>query len=168
MKSYADKNRSPRQFQLGDSVFLKLQPYAQSSVANRPFPKLAFKYFGPSKVLAKTGNAAYKQVLPTHTQIHLVFHVSPLKHSVPDNTPVFSEIPAFPTLDRADVVPQLILHRRLVKKGDTSITQVQIQWSGLPSEMSTWEDYYIVKARFSSAPAWALGGSAGGGSVMRE
>ena len=116
MKSYADKNRSPRQFQLGDSVFLKLQPYAQSSVANRPFPKLAFKYFGPSKVLAKIGNAAYKQVLPTHTQIHLVFHVSPLKHSVPDNTPVFSEIPAFPTLDRADVVPQLILHRRLVKK----------------------------------------------------
>jgi hypothetical protein len=64
MKSFADKNRSPRQFQLGDSVFLKLQPYAQSSVANRPFPKLAFKYFGPYKILEKIGNTAYKLELP--------------------------------------------------------------------------------------------------------
>jgi hypothetical protein len=32
MKHYADQNRSHREFQLGDSVFLKLQPYVQQFV----------------------------------------------------------------------------------------------------------------------------------------
>uniref|UniRef100_A0A453A0F2 Integrase catalytic domain-containing protein n=1 Tax=Aegilops tauschii subsp. strangulata TaxID=200361 RepID=A0A453A0F2_AEGTS len=35
-KHYADKNRSPREFAVGEKVYLKLQPYAQSSVINRP------------------------------------------------------------------------------------------------------------------------------------
>lgn len=35
---------------VGDQVLLKLQPYTQSSVANPPFPKLSFKYFGLYKV----------------------------------------------------------------------------------------------------------------------
>ena len=43
MKLYADKNRHDVVFQVGDSVLLKLQPYAQSSLVNRPFPKLAMK-----------------------------------------------------------------------------------------------------------------------------
>jgi hypothetical protein len=47
MKTYADLSRSERKFQVGDSMLLKLQPYAQTSVVNRPFPKLAFKFFGP-------------------------------------------------------------------------------------------------------------------------
>lgn len=33
MKSQDDKNRSERDFQVGDSAYLKLQPYVQSSVA---------------------------------------------------------------------------------------------------------------------------------------
>lgn len=47
MKMYADKKRIDRSFQVGEQVLLKLQPYAQRSVVNRPFPKLAYKYFGP-------------------------------------------------------------------------------------------------------------------------
>lgn len=41
MKKQADKGRSERSFTVGELVFLKLQPYAQSSVVNRPYPKLA-------------------------------------------------------------------------------------------------------------------------------
>ena len=55
MKIQADKRRSELQFQPGDQVLLKLQPYAQTSVANRPYPKLAFKYYGPYHVLEKVG-----------------------------------------------------------------------------------------------------------------
>lgn len=55
MKSYADKGRTPRQYHEGDMVYLKLQPYAQTSIANRPFPKLAFKFFGPYKILERVG-----------------------------------------------------------------------------------------------------------------
>lgn len=43
MKVQADKNRTDRQFQVGEQVLLKLQPYTQQSVASRPYPKLAFK-----------------------------------------------------------------------------------------------------------------------------
>lgn len=35
MKKQADPNRSERTFQVGDMVFLKIQPYAQSSLAPR-------------------------------------------------------------------------------------------------------------------------------------
>ena len=165
MKTYADKNRSLRQFQVGDSVYLKLQPYAQSSVANRPFPKLAFKFFGPYKVVEKVGQAAYKLALPPGAQIHPVFHVSQLKSSIPDFTPVFADVTAIPHLDTLEVIPELILDRRLVKKGDSAITQVHIKWSGLPVTMATWEDYYVLKERFPTAPAWGLAGTQGGGNV---
>jgi hypothetical protein len=36
MKSRADKKRYERVFVVGDSVFLKLQPYIQMSLARRP------------------------------------------------------------------------------------------------------------------------------------
>lgn len=52
MKTYADLNRTERQYQVGEQVLLKLQLYAQTSVVNRPFPELAFKYFGPFSITA--------------------------------------------------------------------------------------------------------------------
>lgn len=64
MKQLVDRGRTPREFQLGEMVLLKLQPYAQKTVVNRPCPKLAFKFFGPFKVLAKIGPAGYKLDLP--------------------------------------------------------------------------------------------------------
>jgi hypothetical protein len=69
MKIVADAKRSPRTFQVGELVLLKLQPYAQSSVVNRPCPKLAMKYFVPYKVLEKIGSTAYKLELPDHSQV---------------------------------------------------------------------------------------------------
>jgi hypothetical protein len=46
MKIYVDRHRTNKEYHVGQQVLLKLQPYAQSSVANHPYPKLAFKYFG--------------------------------------------------------------------------------------------------------------------------
>jgi hypothetical protein len=60
MKLQADKKRTDRVFQVGDSVFLKLQPYMQSSVAPRAHHKLLFKYYGPFPVVERVGDAAYR------------------------------------------------------------------------------------------------------------
>ena len=76
MKHQADKKRSDRVFAVGDSVFLKLQPYIQSSVAPRAHHKLLFKYYGPYQVLERVGASAYRLALPPASKIHPVLHVS--------------------------------------------------------------------------------------------
>jgi len=92
-KMQADKNRSERSFDMGDMVYLKLQPYIQTSIATRASHKLSFRYFGPYLVIAKVGAVAYKLQLPEHTNIHPVFHVSLLKKALPSTTQVSSGLP---------------------------------------------------------------------------
>lgn len=166
MKVQADKNRSDKEFSVGDLVILKLQPYTQSSVANHPFPKLAYKFFGPYRVVEKIGAVAYKLELPYHSQIHPVFHISQLKPFHPNYTPVFSTLPMITDLQASEAQPASILERRLVKKGSTAIPQLLVTWNGLPSSMTTWEDYHVLKECFPEAPAWGQADSEAGGDVM--
>lgn len=79
IKSQADKHRTDREFAVGEEVLLKLQPYAQSSLVNRPCHKLALKFFGPFRVTERIGAAAYRLDLPAASLIHPVFHVSQFK-----------------------------------------------------------------------------------------
>ena len=165
MKQFADRQRSDRVFSVGEMVLLKLQPYTQNSLVSRPCPKLAYKFYGPFKVIARIGEAAYKLELPDTCQIHPVFHVSQLKTFVPDHTPVFSSLPTPIELNADDVFPEEILERRLVKRGNSALVQVRIKWANLPVEAATWEDYNVMRARFKTAPAWGHAGSQGGGIV---
>jgi hypothetical protein len=50
-----------------------------------------------------------------------------------------------------------------VRKGSSAITQVLIKWTGLPPEMSSWEDYNVLKSRFPNSAI-----SSGGGIVTTE
>ena len=76
MKQQADRNCSDRSFKVGDLVYVKLQPYRQTTIANRQCLKLSTRYFGPYAVLAKVGLVAYKLDLPSAFKVHHVFHVS--------------------------------------------------------------------------------------------
>jgi len=52
------------------------------------------------------------------------------------------------------VVPNEILERRLIKKGNTAIHQLLVSWTDLLSTSATWEDYDIVKHRYPDELAW--------------
>ena len=60
MKYYVDKKRTKRELQNGDEVYLKLQPYKQTSLALRNNLKLSSRYYGPYIVIARIGKVAYK------------------------------------------------------------------------------------------------------------
>lgn len=163
MKMQADSKRTDRQFAVGELVLLKLQPYVQQSVVRRPCPKLAFKFYGPYRVVEKVGSVAYKLELPEGSLIHPVFHVSQLKPFIPDHSPVFKDLPKVVELDTKQVQPEAVLDRRLVKKGNQAIPQVLVKWTNIPVEASTWEDWYVVTSRFPTAIAWGQATSGGGG-----
>ena len=114
MKKQADEHRSECQFQIGDLVFVKIQPYVQSSLAQRSNQKPAFKFFGPNRILARVGAVAYRLELPASFSMHLVFRVSQLKKLVGTHHSVTSHPPSEVVLWS---VPERILQTRSITKG---------------------------------------------------
>ncbi len=109
MATQSNKKRLPADVDVGDEVWL--------SSANLNLPpslsrKLAARWIGPFKVLAKVGAAAFKLDLPKElSRLHPVFHVSLLKkvHGEPiRRAPVFTD-----DSDVAEYEVEKVLARRL-------------------------------------------------------
>ncbi|XP_047043865.1 uncharacterized protein LOC124648086 [Lolium rigidum] len=162
MKHQTDKNRTERIFSVGEAVYLKLQPYVQSSEAPRAHHKLLFKYYGPYLVLERVGEVAYRLDLPSTSRIHPVIHVSQLKKAVGANVQVQAALPS--PLDILHV-PTRILQRRLRQQGRVAVSQTLVQWSGQPESLATWEDMDELKQRFPRSPAWGQAGFQGEANV---
>jgi hypothetical protein len=162
MKKYADEKHSERQFKVDDWVFLKLQPYVQSSLAARSNQKLAFKFFGPYRVVGRIGSVAYRLELPPSSSVHPVFHVSQLKKAVGARHMVTPTLPPSSVLWS---VPAHILQQRQVTKGKRLVQQGLIRWSNLPASLATWEDLEYLQQQFPHAGIWQQPGVQGRGNV---
>lgn len=165
MKQNADMKRSDREFAVGDMVYLKLQPYAQTSIARRSSQKLSFKYFGPYEVLQRIGSVAYKLKLPPGSLIHPVVHVSLLKKYLPPEEHVAVDLPAACLQEDAELQPLSILDQKLCNVGKHVHSYVQVTWTNLPSHRTTWENKRRLQQHYKVAPAWGQAGTRGEGNV---
>ena len=85
-KSYANRQRRPLEFEVGDHVFLKVMP-KRGIVRFGKWGKLSSRYIGLFEVLEMVGTVAYRLVLPPGLSgVHEVFNVSMLQKYTLDLT----------------------------------------------------------------------------------
>jgi len=165
MKKYANRKHSQLEFNVGDLVLVKLQPYRQHSVALRKNQKLGLRYFGPFLVLQKNGYVAYKLLVQAFAKIHPVFHVSWLKPCKGEHQQSYVPLPMLIDEFGAIVQPSKILQSRIILRGPNQIPQVLVQWEGLDTTKTTWEDLSLFQGVY---PNFNLGDKVdfyGGGNV---
>jgi hypothetical protein len=83
-KRYADRKRTPREFKIGEHVYLRVRP-RKSSLRMVACVNLAPRYCGPFEILDRVGPIAYRLALPPTVKEHNVLHVSLLKKYVYDS-----------------------------------------------------------------------------------
>ncbi|KAG8645294.1 hypothetical protein MANES_10G052201v8 [Manihot esculenta] len=142
MKLHYDRSHRPLEFNVGDVVLLRLQPYRQSSIASRKNQKLAAKYYGPFEVLERIGSMAYRLKLPPDSKLHPVFHVSTLKPYHFDSGNFEMILP--PISEQQPLVPFAILGQRC-RSGKQ---EVLVHWSQSSPTDSSWENVQDLLARF--------------------
>jgi hypothetical protein len=104
-KISVDRHRIERNFEIGDLVFLRFQPYRQSSLKKSGAEKLKPIFYGPYRIMHRVGEVAYELELPEGRKIHNVFHVSCLKKEVGQFINTSKEIPPLDEEGQLELVP---------------------------------------------------------------
>ena len=82
-KNHADLKRTPKEFRLGEHVFVKVKP-RKTSFKLGSYDKLAPRYCGPFEILARVGPVAYQLAFPPNLRVHNFFHIYILNKYVHD------------------------------------------------------------------------------------
>ena len=148
MTWFANKKRVDRSFEVGDQVYLRLQPYKQSPVQSKQFGNLAPHFYGPFQIVQKVGQVSYKLDLPKGSQIHPVFHVSNLKAKL--GAYVIPR-PALPVVSADQILapkPVAVLDTRTHQLRSRLITQVLMHWQVESKDDATWESLFELQQKF--------------------
>ncbi|KAL5574279.1 hypothetical protein UlMin_023876 [Ulmus minor] len=139
-KSYADRRRRPLEFQVGDSIFLKVAPMKGVMRFGKK-GKLSPRFIGPFEILERIGKVAYKLALPPElSSVHNVFHVSMLKKYVSDPSHVLEHEPIQVNEDLTyEEKPVQILDRKDKTLRNKVIPLVKVLWRNHKIEEATWE-----------------------------
>jgi hypothetical protein len=144
-KSYADSKRREVTYEIGDRAYLRVSPLRGVKRFGIK-GKLAPRFIGPYKILARKVEVAYELELPEAlAAVHNVFHVSQLKKCHPEmaDTPLRDTVP----LDEVQLESDLTYEEKPVKILDTAerftrtktIRFCKVQWSHHSEEEATWE-----------------------------
>jgi hypothetical protein len=144
MKQQADQGRSECQFLEGDQVFLRLQPYKQTSLKVELYQKLAPKFYGPYTVLKCVGQVAYQLALPSNSKLHLVFYVSCLKKMIGAKCQIQTNLPELVEEGSIWLQPEVVLDQREHRLSQRTIKEVLVQWKDTTPTDATWEPATIL------------------------
>jgi len=139
-KSYHDKRRKDIEFQVGDHVFLRVNPVTGVGRALK-CRKLTPHFVGPFEIVEKVGVVAYRIALtPLLSNLHDVFHVSQLRKYVYDESHVI-QVDELEVRDNLTVEtwPVRVEDREVKRLRGKEIVSVKVIWIGPTGESATWE-----------------------------
>ena len=148
-KSYADNRRRELTFEIGDFVYLRVTPLR----GVRRFQtkgKLAPRFVGPYKILAKRGEVAYQlELLAALSAVHNVFHVSQLKKClrVPEDHTLLESFDLQEDLTYVERPIKILDIAERVTRSKT-IRSYKVQWSHHPESEATWEKEEDLKTNY--------------------
>src|SRR3954469_10743676 len=139
-KSYYDHHHREESYNLDEKAYLRVTPLKGTQRFGIK-GKLAPRYIGPFRILAKLGEVSYQLELPPHlSQVHDVFHVSQLKRCFKDPIrEVDHEM-----LDLQDNLSYREYPVRILEEAERStrrqkIRFFKVQWSHHSEKEATWE-----------------------------
>ncbi|GJS40579.1 reverse transcriptase [Tanacetum coccineum] len=150
MELQANRSRREVEFNIGDKVLVKLQPYRQVTLAKRLSNKLSKRYYGPYEVLERVGKVAYRLDLPAESRIHLVFHVLLLKPFAGTVNEGIANLPEEVHEGQPMEQPLAVCASRVVLRNEAPTRQILVQWLGSPPEEATWEWLSEFEATYPS------------------
>ena len=134
MKKYADRDRRPLEFQVGDRVLLKLTHQIWKKISSKTRQRgLIPKYDGPFEVIKRIGQVAYMLKLPERLKLHPTFHVSFLKpyHEDLDEERMQTKQASPLVMKQFDQEIEKILdHRTMGHSKKNWRTDFLVQWKG--------------------------------------
>jgi hypothetical protein len=148
-RSYADTRRRDLSFEVGDFVYLKVSPI-RGVRRFRVKGKLAPRYIGPYKILAKRGEVAYQLSLPEGlSTVHDVFHVSQLKKClrVPEEQLPVEGLEVQEDLTYTEKPAQILETADIVTRRKT-IRMCKVRWNHHSEEEATWEREDNLMAKY--------------------
>lgn len=148
MKKNADRERKEQISSVREKVYLLLQPYRQTSMAQRWHLKLAPRFYGPYKVEARIGAVAYRLKLPEGALIHPIFHISQLKRCIGQNAMASSKLHIVDQNGVLCLEPKEILDRCVWPVKNQPMTELLVRWQGQSSGNATWENFHKLKSTF--------------------
>jgi hypothetical protein len=131
-KISVDRHRIECSFEVGDLVFLRLQPYRLSSLKESGAENRKPRFYGPYRIMHRVGEVAYKLKLLEGSKIHNVFHVSYLKNVVRQFISTLEDLPPLDEEGQLELVPEEVLEFREQKLWSKVIRECFIRWRGLP------------------------------------
>jgi hypothetical protein len=143
LKAAQDRHKSKRwglTYQAGDQAYLRVTPMKGTHRFGIK-GKLAPRYIGPFRILARRGEMAYQLELPPNlSQVHDVFHVSQLHHCFKDPIRAVDH----EVLELQDDLsykerPIRILDQAEHRTRQKAIKFLKVQWSNHTEDEATWE-----------------------------